>query len=104
MNKKDKLSQSISEAVSRVQAVLKCFGSTRQPVWDEARASGCGAPLLQQLLPDVLPDQQRPAHVDVEGADDALLRDLHAHVQLLDQIRWNPFTFIAGEEKWKKKG
>lgn len=76
----------------------------RQPVWEEARASGCGAPLLQQLLPDVLPDQQRPAHVDVEGADNALLRDLHAHVQLLDQIRWNPFTFIAGEEKWKKKG
>lgn len=80
-----------------------CQQYRQQPVSGEARASGRGDPLLQQLLPGVLPDQQRPTHMDVEGADDALLRNLHAHVQLLDQIRWNPFTFVADEEKWKRK-
>lgn len=49
-----------------------------------------------QLLPGVLPDEQGSAHVDVERAGDALLWDLHAHVQLLDQTGGDSFTLVSG--------
>lgn len=53
----------------------------------------------KQLLSGILPYQQGSAHVHVKRADDALLRNLHTHIQLLDQICWNPFTFISDEKR-----
>lgn len=40
--------------------------------------------------------------MDVERAGDALLRDLHTHVQLLDQVGRDPFTLISGEKGRRK--
>lgn len=48
-----------------------------------------------QPLSRVLPDQQRPTHVHVEGAGDAPLRDFHTHVQLRDQRGQNPLAFVS---------
>lgn len=47
------------------------------------------------MLPCVLPDQQGSAHVHVEGADDPLLRDLHTHIQQLEQVGRNTFPLVA---------
>lgn len=55
-----------------------------------------------EVLPCVLPDQQRGTNVHVEGTDDPLLRDLHAHVQHLEQIGRNTFPFIAMKKKQTK--
>lgn len=55
--------------------------------------------MAQQLLSGVFPDQQGSTHVDVKRADDALLRDFHTNIQLLDQICWNSFTFISDEKQ-----
>lgn len=68
----------------------------------KARASGPSVPGPQELLSGVFPDQQSSAHMDVEGADDSLLRNLHTHIQLLNQICRDSFTFIADEEKPEK--
>jgi hypothetical protein len=54
---------------------------------------------LTQLLPGVLPDEQGPTHMDIQRADHTLLRDLHTHVQLLDEARWNPFPLVSEEER-----
>jgi len=58
----------------------------------------------EQLLSGIFPNEQSPTHVDVKRADNALLRNFHTNIQLLDQICWNSLTFISDEEKWKKKG
>lgn len=64
--------------------------------------SRLGALRLPQLLPGVFPDEQGAAHVDVERAGDALLRDLHAHVQLRDQAGWDSFPLVSGEKGRRK--
>lgn len=48
-----------------------------------------------EVLPCVLPNQQGGADVHVEGPGDPLLRDLHAHIQHLEQVGRNTFPFIA---------
>lgn len=54
---------------------FKRFSSTNNNPSQVRRGASGRRPLLQQLLPEVsLPDQQRPTHVDVEEADDALLK------------------------------
>lgn len=50
------------------------------------------------MLLDILPDHEGPAHVDIEGANDALLWDLHTLVQHVNQINRYPFSLVAREE------
>lgn len=54
---------------------------------------------FEQLLPGILPDEQSAAHMHVQGADDALLRDLHTHIQMLHQVGWDSFAFIADKDR-----
>lgn len=72
------------------------------PVTRVRRGRAFPAGAATQPLSRVLPDQQRPTHVHVEGADNALLRDFHADVQLLDQRGRNPLTFVS-DGKWQER-
>lgn len=54
------------------------------------------------LLSGVLPHQQGTAYMNVEWADDSLLRDLHAHVQLLQHVWWNAFLLVPGQATKKR--
>lgn len=72
-----------------------------QQLISKGRGHRTGRPCAAELLPGVLPDQQRPTHVHVERADDALLGDLHTDVQLLDQTDGDSLTFVP-DGKWEK--
>ena len=49
----------------------------------------------QHVLLGVLPDQESPADVDIEGADDSKLWYLHAVIQHVNEFNRNPFPFIT---------
>lgn len=53
---------------------------------------------ILKLASTVLPRGNGTADVDVQGADDAQLRDLDARVQVVDQIRGDALLFTAQNE------
>ena len=56
-------------------------------------------PNLDESLPDVLPDEYCTGDVYIHGTDDAFLWYFNTHVQVLDQLHWNPLLLVPDKTK-----
>ena len=56
-----------------------------------------------KLLSRVLPDEEGATDVNVEGSYEALLRDLDAHVQHLDQFDRDAFPLAAATRRQRSR-